>query len=366
MISESGADGTERSPAYVKGMERLLPAVQELSLARDLESVQRIVRCAARELTGCDGSTFVLRDGENCRYVDEDAIGPLWKGRSFPLETCISGWAMLNKRAVTIPDIYEDERIPVDAYKPTFVKSMVMVPIRTLDPVGAIGNYWAKKREPSDEEVRLLQALADCTSIALENIRNYSELEQRVRDRTSELQLAHDAIHKLAITDELTGLCNRRGFYLLAEQELRHACRRLRPCVLVFMDLDGLKNVNDQLGHSQGDNMLIAMSEVLRTTFRHSDVIGRTGGDEFCALALDSADPGSVRLRLTHHMERFNEQARAPFRLWASLGVIEVQPGSTTALDELLMQADQQMYCEKRTRMSTRISSVPPQVFAKG
>jgi diguanylate cyclase (GGDEF)-like protein len=364
MVSDCGAEGTSHSAAYVKGMERLLPAVQELSLARDIEGVQRVVRSAARELTGADGATFVLRDGPNCFYADEDAISPLWKGRRFPLETCISGWSMLNRQPAVIPDIYEDARIPADAYRPTFVQSLVMVPIRTVDPVGAIGNYWAKKRQPSEEEVRLLQALADCTSIAIENIRNFSDLEQRVRDRTAELQRAHDAIHKLAITDELTGLCNRRGFYLLAEQELRHAARRVRPCVLVFMDLDGLKSVNDAFGHGQGDAMLIAMAEVLRSTFRSSDVIGRTGGDEFCALALDSADGASVRVRVQEHMERYNGRAGAPYRLWASVGVVEVPPGNTSSLDELLADADQAMYCDKRQRGDTRGSSVPPALMA--
>ena len=76
---------------YQRGMERLIGAVQELSLARDLATIQGIVRGTARELTGADGATFVLRDNGYCYYADEDAISPLWKGRRFPMETCISG-----------------------------------------------------------------------------------------------------------------------------------------------------------------------------------------------------------------------------------------------------------------------------------
>jgi GAF domain-containing protein len=152
---------------YVRGMERLLCAVQELSLARSLPDVQRIVRTSARELIGCDGATFVLRDDGKCFYADEDAIAPLWKGSRFPMESCISGWAMLNRDAAVIPDISKDSRIPQEAYRPTFVKSLVMVPIRKLDPIGAIGNYWARERQPSEQEVSLLQALADSTSIAM-------------------------------------------------------------------------------------------------------------------------------------------------------------------------------------------------------
>ena len=174
--------------AYLRGMERLVVVVQELSLARDLGTVAAIVRRAARELTGADGATFILRDVDKCHYVDEDAIGPLWKGRKFPMTSCISGWAMIHRREAVIEDIYADPRIPHDAYRPTFVKSLAMVPVRTLDPIGAIGNYWAQQRQPTQQEVRLLQALADTTAVALENVQVYAELEKRVRDRTAELE----------------------------------------------------------------------------------------------------------------------------------------------------------------------------------
>jgi hypothetical protein len=172
-------------------MERLVRVVQELSLARDLDTIMKIVREAARSLTGADGATFILRDGEQCYYADEDAIAPLWKGRRFPMTACISGWAMLNRQPAIIKDIYVDPRIPHEAYRPTFVKSLAMVPVRALDPIGAIGNYWARQHAPSAEEVRLLQALADTTAVAMENVRVYAELEQRVRKRTAELETAN-------------------------------------------------------------------------------------------------------------------------------------------------------------------------------
>ncbi len=168
-------------------MKCLVSAVQEMSLARNLESVMRIVRTAARRLTGADGATFVLRDDNMCYYADEDAIAPLWKGQRFPMDICISGWAMLNRKPAIIIDIYEDDRIPIDAYRPTFVKSLVMVPVRSIDPIAAIGNYWAHKHVPSEEEVSLLQSLADITAVNLENVQVYNELEQRVKERTQEL-----------------------------------------------------------------------------------------------------------------------------------------------------------------------------------
>ena len=170
-----------QSAWYVAAMEHLVGVVQELSRAHDHATIAAIVRDAARELTGADGATFVLRDGDQCHYVDENAITPLWKGRRFPMSACISGWAMLNARPALIEDIYSDPRIPMDAYRPTFVKSLAMVPIRRAAPIGAIGNYWATRHRPSEEEVAILQALADTTSVALRNADLYAELEGQVR-----------------------------------------------------------------------------------------------------------------------------------------------------------------------------------------
>lgn len=165
---------------YISAMEHLVEVVQELSKARDLDGIAQIVRRAARELTGADGASFVLRDGDQCYYVEENAIEPLWKGRHFPVSTCVSGWAMLHAKPVMIEDIYADPRVPQDAYRPTFVKSLAMVPIRRSAPIGAIGNYWAAHHTPSAEEMRILQALADTTSVALENAQLYGDLQKSI------------------------------------------------------------------------------------------------------------------------------------------------------------------------------------------
>ena len=111
---DAGIDS--RDAAFV-----LVEMIEALSAARTIEDVAAVVRTAARNVSRADGVTFVLRDGEYCYYLDELAIGPLWKGRRFPLVQCISGWAMLNKQTAVIPDIYVDPRIPIDAYRPTFV-----------------------------------------------------------------------------------------------------------------------------------------------------------------------------------------------------------------------------------------------------
>ncbi|HEY0651941.1 MAG TPA: ATP-binding protein [Chryseosolibacter sp.] len=212
--------------------ELLANTVQHLSMARKIEEVMAIVRTVARRLTGADGATFVLRDGDKCYYADEDAISPLWKGNRFPMQTCISGWVMQNRLSATIPDIYKDDRIPHEAYRPTFVKSMVMVPIRRLNPLGAIGNYWATPHEPTSEHVRTLQALADITAVSIENINVYNELEKRVRDRTAELELANKNL--FAVNRELETLV-----YSLSH-DLRSPLRNINFSLGMLLDhLDG-------------------------------------------------------------------------------------------------------------------------------
>lgn len=185
-------------PALSPVMTRLVAAIQELSQARTIERVRDIVRHAARELTGADGATFVLRDHGQCHYVDEDAIAPLWKGQRFPMTSCISGWSMLHGEPVVIEDVFQDNRIPHDAYRKTFVQSLVMVPIRPANPVGAIGTYWSGKRKASQAEVEVLQALANTTAVALENVAVYAELESRVRQRTRQLEQANVELESFA------------------------------------------------------------------------------------------------------------------------------------------------------------------------
>lgn len=176
--------------ASASRLAHLVSVVRSLSLSRSVEDIQVIVRRAARELTGADGATLVLREGDQCYYADEDAIAPLWKGSRFPMSACISGWVMIHGEPVLIPDIYADERIPADVYRPTFVRSLAMVPIRSEAPIGAIGNYWASERMPTAEDVELLKALADSTSVAFENVRLYGELEEKIKDRTAALEEA--------------------------------------------------------------------------------------------------------------------------------------------------------------------------------
>lgn len=167
----------------------LVQVIQDLSAAKSLSDITLLVRKAARKIAQADGVTFVLKDQDMCSYVDEDAIAPLWKGQKFPLNACVSGWAMIHKEPVIIEDIYQDTRVPIDAYSPTFVKSMAMTPIRQENPIGAIGTYWKDQHHPTSEQMELLQALANSASIAIENVGLYNSLN----DGINQLKKANQA-----------------------------------------------------------------------------------------------------------------------------------------------------------------------------
>jgi signal transduction histidine kinase len=192
----------------------LLEVVRELAHLRELEDIMALVRRAARQLSGADGVTFVLREGDLVHYADEEAISPLWKGRRFPIHACISGWVMIHRMPAVIEDIYADERIPADAYRSTFVKSLAMVPIRRADPIGSIGAYWAERTMPGTRQVALLQALADSAAVAVENGRLYSaeraarqaaEAETRLRKELLAM-VSHDLRNPLGVITMTTSL----------------------------------------------------------------------------------------------------------------------------------------------------------------
>jgi len=175
---------------------------------------------------------------------------------------------------------------------------------------------------------------------------NRHEMERAVRHSEA-------AYRRLSTIDELTGLPNRRGFSELAEQQLKVACRYCQPLVLCFADLDGLKSINDRLGHSAGDAAIRAAASVLRDTFRGSDIVARLAGDEFAVLAIASAQSGvdCALQRLSQNLSRFNATPH-PFRLDLSLGMARHEAGVSEGLEELLARADADMYAHKQHKRS--------------
>jgi len=166
-FSQSQVEGAGTAAASTAETAGLVSVIRRLAVAPSLPETMAIVTEAVRDLLKADGATFVLREDDLCHYADERAISPLWKGRRFPMSACISGWCMLNGQAVSIPDIYQDPRIPHDAYRITFVRSLAMAPVRRGEPFAAIGAYWPQVRQISADELELLQTLADAASLAI-------------------------------------------------------------------------------------------------------------------------------------------------------------------------------------------------------
>lgn len=157
------------------------------------------------------------------------------------------------------------------------------------------------------------------------------------------------ALRSLSLIDDLTGLYNRRGFADLGEQYLKLARRSGRGVTMVYLDLDRFKTINDSLGHHVGDRALLKVADILRATFRRSDIIARLGGDEFGVLALEAADESSETLveRLRERVLDFNESSPEPYQLSVSIGMAHHDDNPRIRLQDMVAEADAAMYREK-------------------
>ncbi len=163
------------------------------------------------------------------------------------------------------------------------------------------------------------------------------------------LREAQEQLRLLAMTDELTGLHNRRGFFVYGSRILGDAVRLHRGAALVYADIDGLKGINDSYGHDAGSALIISAADVLKNTFRAADIVARVGGDEFVALAIvPPGDVETIMRRLQWHLDRFNTSSGHPYRLAMSVGVAHFDPGDSQTLEGLVREADEAMYQRKR------------------
>ena len=174
---------TPRSAWYAAAMEQLVPVVHALTHARDIGTIADLISDFARKIAESDGATFVLReDGDQGHCVAESAETPQFTGRRFPLETGLTGRVILSGEPVIIADINNHPWVKPGTYDPAVLTSLAIVPIRRTNPIGAICLYWrGREHVPVAEELAILQALADLTSIAWENVRLLGDLEDKVK-----------------------------------------------------------------------------------------------------------------------------------------------------------------------------------------
>jgi diguanylate cyclase (GGDEF)-like protein len=211
---------------------------------------------------------------------------------------------------------------------------------------------------PLISETKMLGAV-----VFYRDITERKELENKLASYTEELkssnlelQKAQIALEQLASADELTGLQNRRGFLALAAQSIRLAHRAQKPFALIFVDLDGLKKINDTLGHGDGDLAITDAAHVLSDSIRHCDVLGRLGGDEF-AILMSDADAESARIvkkRLADKVDKLNAEGHRPYTLSLSVGMLVCNSDEKAPLETLLSKVDALMYEEKKKKGANR------------
>ena len=187
-----------------------------------------------------------------------------------------------------------------------------------------------------------------------------AELGQRREDLCQQLVLQarligrkqmEEQFHSASITDELTGLFNRRGFFALAEQQCKLADRHKRGMILLYLDLDGMKKINDELGHKEGDRALKDIAHIFRRSLREADIIARIGGDEFAVLLTDTTEPDIEKIIIGHiqnNIQDHNEKEGRQYELLLSIGMSHYNPERPCSIDELMHRADTLMYEDKR------------------
>ncbi len=246
-----------------------------------------------------------------------------------PRELSFCAHAILDDRILLVPDANSDERFkdnPLVTGDPR-IRFYAGAPIDSPsgNKVGTLCVIDRKPRELTAEDLETLRDLADM-------------IEKEV------------AAIQLATSDTLTHLRNRRGFMLVARQVLNFAKRAGKPACLIFVDLDGMKRINDELGHDAGDRALIHAANLLSATFRDSDIAARLAGDEFCVLLSGSSALAakSAIERLMAAVEERNHGSSLPLAL--SVGLADWDPATDESLDDLMKRADREMYVHKRSK----------------
>lgn len=231
--------------------------------------------------------------------------------------------------------------------------------------------------DAESRDVPVLEIIRDHLSSALKGTRLLeaakrhadhlrTEVDQRTKelaDRTIELEKALDVVQetsekleRLSVLDELTGLYNRRGFMTLAKQQIALKARNNKDLLLVFFDIDGMKMINDTLGHAVGDYALVSLANLLKKVFRSSDIIARIGGDEFVVLAIECSirEYKKVKSRLDHSITEFNASKHQQFQLSVSAGAAPCDPNTTFTIEQLMEEADAELYKDKKRKKNLK------------
>lgn len=338
-------------------LKKLTSIIKKIALSKDINEIKKIAIRESRVITNSDVSTFVVIENDFFHYQDEDSTVPLFQGFKVPINKSIFSLAIDSGEIIFIKNIHNDPRSFDEIHEKNFVKSILIVPIFFMNSIGAIGIFWYEETTPSSYIIQLLQTIANVTTIAIEKANLSNILEEKVKERTAQLQYEveqrkkiEEELRQQTITDSLTGLLNRRGFFMHVEQEFKIAQRMKIQSAIMFADLDGLKRVNDYYGHADGDEMIVNAAKILTNIFRSSDVLARLGGDEFAAFTLNGSDLNHIRERIDKAIEEFNRKSNHNYLFSISIGLIPLDPNKKLSLNYLLKKADIAMYEDKQKK----------------
>lgn len=352
----------------VANASRLLVLARDLLQSPDLKTCVELIGRAFQELVAADEALLLMTLADQKLETAFDQAGFMKPPSRDSVLYQQAHQAMARQAPVMLPQIAAIPVPPANVVTAAEAGNFLAFPFPPFQAMGVLAARWEREQQPPAvlEQMLLLRHLSELVGAALGNVELRLLLEAQVascndqvvksaRKHAEELQRRDqlvEEIRRISDTDVLTGMLNRRGFYKHAEQSFKTAKRQDLPGILLFADVDGLKAVNDDLGHEMGDRLLQDCAWILRNSFRDSDVVARFGGDEFAAFTLDAAEPGVILARIRDNIEAFHRHSTRPYRVSFSTGVVRCDPASDMGLADYLGQADQQMYANKRGRAS--------------
>jgi diguanylate cyclase (GGDEF)-like protein len=344
-------------------LRRLLALARDLLQAPTLGAILDTVGPALRDLLAAQDVLLLLGSGEHELVTRFDHAGRRQAGnQAMPLYRH-AAQALQDRGAVLLADQPDRSDDSLSVTTPSV--NLLALPFPPGDPVGVLAACWPQEapcRHHPMAQVATMRYVCELIAAALGNaafrhdlqasiLACTLEMEKGAREHAEELgrrTVIEDDLQRIAITDVMTGMLNRRGFFLEAERSLKLARRRREPGALIFADVDGLKSVNDELGHEMGDSLIRDAAALLEESFRNSDVVARIGGDEFAAFTFDAAQPQVILARVQERIEHFHRQHERPYRVAFSTGIVACDPSSRLTLADYLALADQKMYENKR------------------
>ncbi|RJG03534.1 GGDEF domain-containing protein [Noviherbaspirillum sedimenti] len=354
----------QRTSTSAIELHRLLALSRDLLQTADFGSALAYIGPAIRDLLASDGAFLLMSMGGHDHGVEFDRNGAAHPARK---ESFLYQYARqaMDKASMFLLAAAEPGGVAAQAGNLSAggIASMLAVTFPQVNPLGVLLVFWhKKKREPFlARRVALMQQLTELICASAGSLDSRGGLERQVSAQTDEIaEITEEHVqemqrrdrveaemYRISTTDVMTGLKNRRGFFLQAEQSFKVAQRRRLISAVIFADVDGLKAVNDTLGHAVGDQLIRDSARIFQAAFRASDVVARFGGDEFVAFTLDASQPEAILARIQENIDAFNQHASRPYQVAVSTGIVQCDPASALSLADHLLMADKQMYAQK-------------------